>query len=177
LLTKYYHVATQNRNDDDEAETKEHRVENYTDIRTVLDTFRALFCDLEEFETEEKAQEYLDCNGSESNEGALEKLAAYAQGVISDHLNGQYHVSVDASTVEELLFKLQPYPYSLSGEEGQTSSSPWPLVSVIDFGLEHPLLNEGITHGYARWKSGTNHSEAVQGPHRRSKAILRLRCR
>lgn len=59
-------------------------------------------------------------------------------------LAGNEAVYVEANTNEELLFNIQCYTHTLPGDENMGQVTPWPLVSVIDFGFDHPILNAGI---------------------------------
>jgi hypothetical protein len=144
LLQKYYFAAGLDKEDSDDDEEKDDQVQSYNDMRTVLDTLMALYSGREDFETEERAKAYLRDSKDEDLDGIVEQLVSDADDVLADHLQGQNFVAVNASTPEELLFYLQPYTYTLGGDDGRGLSSPWPLVSVIDFGLDVPLLNEGI---------------------------------
>ena len=39
---------------------------------------------------------------------------------------------------------MQPFTYRVGGIDGAGIIAPWPLVCKIDFGLDHPLLKEGV---------------------------------
>ena len=143
-LQKYYMAAGFEKDETDEDDKKDDQVQNYNDIRTVLDTFMALFSGHEEFQNDDQARAYLKEARDQNIGDIVEQLASYADDVLSMHLAGNNFVRVEASTPEELLYLLQPYTYTLGGEDALGASMPWQLVSVIDFGLDVPLLNEGI---------------------------------
>lgn len=161
LMVKYYQACRRDKDAANEEEDNEDSVENFSDMRTVLDTFMALFSEQDGFETEDRAKGFLKDAGSDNDEDTLEKLVTYAEETVYKHTDGQDFVSVNASTPEDLLFYLQPYTFTLGGEDGQGMSAPWPLVSVIDFGLEHPLLNEGIVFVDSPGLSDANSTRAA----------------
>lgn len=148
LLAKYYRAANKNikdeedgNGDDDEDYT---RVESYGDMRDATTAFVALFCEQPDFETEETAQSFLKEARSERDPKILDTLVDWANDVVETVLDGENALLVEESTTEQLLWALQPYTYQIGGLEGKGVVAPWPLVSAIDFGLDHPLLNEGI---------------------------------
>jgi len=145
LLAKYYRAADTSDNDeegdDDEDATK---VESYSDMRDAITAFMALLCNQEEFETEEKAHATLKATKTEEHATLLDQMTEWADDIVQARLGGEAFVLVEDSTPDDLLWQLQPYTYQIGGLEGQGMIAPWPLVSAIDFGLDHPLLNEGI---------------------------------
>lgn len=146
-LVNFYRATGRDKEEspEDDDDEKDDRIENFNEYKTVLDTFMAIFVNQDGFETEEKAKNWLRERGSDDDEDTLDTLMRYAEEVMGDHLKEEPFVSIDASTPEHLLYGLQPYAYTLGGEDGEGEVSPWPLVSRVDFGLDHPLLNEGIT--------------------------------
>lgn len=81
---------------------------------------------------------------SENDEKILGLLVEWADELVQSLLDGQDCLTIESATADDLLWKLQPFTYELGGSDGQGVVSPWPLVSVIDFGFQHPLLDEGI---------------------------------
>jgi hypothetical protein len=74
----------------------------------------------------------------------LDTLVDWADAAIQRCLKGESALLIERSTTEDLLWALQPYTYQVAGLEGRGIIALWPLVSAIDFGLDHPLLKEGI---------------------------------
>ncbi|KAI7283939.1 hypothetical protein KC345_g2620 [Hortaea werneckii] len=144
LLHKYWHASGKGSDDSETSSDGENKSENYNDMTAVLDSFLALFCNHAEFENQAAGRRYLDAMTSEKDEDMISTLADWAQDVVADNLQGEPVVTVEAPEPAQLLFALQPYTYSLE-EDGFLTVAPWPLVSVIDFTFDHPLLNEGIS--------------------------------
>jgi hypothetical protein len=146
LLARYYRAEKKNAKDDEDGDEDEDgtTVESYGDMRDTVTAFMALFCDQLEFETEEEAHFFLKQAKSENDPKILETLVDWADNVIEKCLKGKTALMIERSTTDDLLWALQPYTYQIGGLEGQGIVAPWPLVSAIDFGLEHPLLKEGI---------------------------------
>jgi hypothetical protein len=146
LLARYYRAEKKNAKDDEDGDGDEDgtTVESYGDMRDTVTAFMALFCDQLEFETEEEAHSFLKQAKSENDPKILETLVDWADNVIEKCLKGKTALMIERSTTDDLLWALQPYTYQIGGLEGQGIVAPWPLVSAIDFGLEHPLLKEGI---------------------------------
>lgn len=147
LLAKFYRAVNKEdkeEEDDDDFDQQMSNVESFGEIRDTISAFMALFCDKEEFENEATARKFLKSAKSENDETMIRALVEMAHEVVQDRLDGKEVVTVETSTTEELLWALQPYTYQIGGIDGDGVVSPWPLVSVIDFGLDHPLLKEGI---------------------------------
>lgn len=142
MLEKYVQASVKDSEDED-TDTEAMESQNYNDRHTVLEGFSALFRDREEFGSLDAAISYLLKVGTDDDLGILAELQTWACQVASDFLEGKQQVSIDASSADELLQLLQPYTYELIGDEGGLIS-PWPLVSVVDFGLDVPILNQGI---------------------------------
>lgn len=118
---------------------------NHFDKSFVVDVFVALFCNREQFKSATTAVAFLNTAQPDKDEEMLRTLSDWAQEIVDAHLDGGSTVAVEASTLEELLWALQPYRYTLKGDDGPGTVSPWPLVSGIHFGLDHPLLNAGVS--------------------------------
>jgi hypothetical protein len=146
LLARYYRAAKKDAKDDEDGDNDEDctMVESYGDMRDTVTAFTALFCDQLEFETEEDAHSFLKQAKSENDPKILEMLVDWAENVVEKCLKGETSLMIERSTTDDLLWALQPYTYQIGGLEGRGIIAPWPLVSAIDFGLENPLLNEGI---------------------------------
>lgn len=144
LVTKYAQATEKMKLEEAEDESDEMASDNFTEKRTVLDIFKALFADKEQFGDDEDAvEEYLNDINSE-DDTILEELVAWAIELAEDSLNGQAYITMEAPTVSELLYHLQPYTYQIAGGDSDGQIAPWPLVNVVDFGLDNVLLNKGI---------------------------------
>lgn len=144
LFARYYSAAGLDREDPEEPEEADQQAQNFTEMETTLDAFLALFGDQEEFADYASAKEYLSRAQSEDDSAMIDDLVGWAVDLVNIHLDGGEFVPVSANTAAELLWTLQPYTYTLAGLVGSTTTVLWPLVSVIDFGFSHPLLDLGI---------------------------------
>jgi hypothetical protein len=113
-------------------------------MRDTITAFTALFCEHLEFETEGAAHSFLKQAKSDKDPKILNTLVNWADDIIEKCLDGKVSLLIEGSTTEELLWALQPYTYQIGGLEGDGIVAPWPLVNAIEFGLDHPLLNQGI---------------------------------
>jgi hypothetical protein len=143
LPAKYYRAANKEKEEDDD-DQQGSNVESFGEKRDTITAFMALFCDKEQFETETLAHKYLQQASSEHDRLILDELVDWAGDVVQNVIEGNEFLLIEKSTPEELLWKLQPYTYQVGGIDGDGVVSPWPLVSVIDIRLDHPLLNEGV---------------------------------
>jgi hypothetical protein len=145
LLAKYFNAANKEvKDEDDDNDEQSSGVEAYGDMRDTVVACMALFCERDEFESEENAHEFLKQMKSEHDEVFLEVLLEWAVDVVHNALEGQEAKTFETSTAEELLWRLQPFTYQVGGIDGAGVIAPWPLVCRIDFGLDHPLLKEGV---------------------------------
>ena len=101
LLAKYYSATGRDREETEDEDEKEEFTESFSEIRTVLDAFKALFCAKDEFESEGRAKDYL--NKAQDDEEVLETLVGYAEELVSIHLDGLDFFSVAGSTTEDFL--------------------------------------------------------------------------
>jgi hypothetical protein len=149
LLAKYYRAANKNKNIKEEGDGDGKKgdstiVESFCDMKDTIIAYTALFCEHPEFATEEAAKSFLAQARSENDHRILDRLVEWANAVVEEYLDGKPEILIEHSTPDGLLWDLQPFTYQLGGLEGQGFIEPWPLVSAVDFGLDHPLLNEGI---------------------------------
>ncbi|EME47884.1 hypothetical protein DOTSEDRAFT_69719 [Dothistroma septosporum NZE10] len=156
MFIKYYRATHKDTSEDSGGDGEE----EFNDIRTVLDAFMSLFCDRIEFEDEASAREYLRQAESEDDAFICGDLTSWALEVAANELEGNDFIRVGGDTPDELLLNLQPYTYLLIGEEGKGQVSPWPLVSVIEFGFDNQLLNQGIVLVDAPGLSDSNSTRA-----------------
>jgi hypothetical protein len=148
LLAKYYRAANKDIKDEEEDGDYEKmdssKFESFGDMQDTITAYTALFCEHPEFATTEAASSFLAQARSEKDPRILDILVEWANAVVEEYLDGKPELLIENSTTDKLLWDLQPFTYQLGGSEGQGETQPWPLVSAIDFGLDHPLLNEGI---------------------------------
>lgn len=144
LIAKYYRAMGKGASSDDEDESEDTPDDDISEKLTVIETMRPLFCEQAEFESVESAMKFLDNAESEDDQMMLEQLSIWADAVEDTHLKGNDFVQVDASTTHELIGRLQQYSCTTESEYGRGGSQPWPLVRMIDFGLNIPLLNDGV---------------------------------
>jgi hypothetical protein len=149
-------------------EDQEGLAEDYNDRKTVLDAFMPLFADHEEFESRERATEFLSETTSDSDENMLSLLMSWAVEVVNEHLMGNDFIYVSATTPFNLVNALQPYTHALEDGDEEGYCQPWLLVRSIEFGLDSPILNAGIVlvDAPGRWliASGSRHSEKSSRP-------------
>ena len=166
LLARYYRAANKDVKDEEDCDgdgddDRDYtRVESYGDMRDSMTAFKALFCEELEFETEERAHAFLKQAKSENDPRILNTLVDWADTLVDRRLDGKTALLIENSTTDGLLWELQPYTYQIGGLEDEGIVAPWPLVSAIDFGLEHPLLNEGIVLVDSPGLSDANSSRA-----------------
>jgi len=99
---------------------------------TALETFKALFCDLSEFQDDVCAKNYLSTLTSENDERILLKLYEWTDLLLCSFRADSGIVFREASTVEELADKVEPFtrtPCAL--EEESSVPAPWPLVQIV----------------------------------------------
>lgn len=164
LLAKYYRAVSKADYDvDDEdnmADNEDSYVESFGEMQDTVAAFTAMFCDRDGFESVSATRKYLKQLRSENDERVLNTLVGWAEELVQAHLCDKDVVTFESATAEQLVFtKLQAYTYHV-GTNGVGIPEPWPLVAVIDFGLDHPLLNEGIIFVDSPGLSDANTSRA-----------------
>ena len=157
LLSKYYRAANKDVKDEEDCENEVHTmVESYGDTNGTVNVFTAIFCEHPEFATIAAAESFLNQAKGESDPVILDTLVGWADAVVEDCLGGKPALLVENSTTDGLLHALQPFSYQLDNDETEGMIAPWPLVSAIDFGLDHPLLDQGIVFVDSPGLSDTN---------------------
>jgi hypothetical protein len=81
---------------------------------------------------------------------------------LTKHLQGNEYVSLTSTTADDLVFKVQPYAFTLRDTDtmGCSYNQPWILVRVIDFGLNIPILNDGMVFVDSPGLSDANRTRA-----------------
>ena len=111
-------------------EESEHRAS------TAFEAFRALFCDIPEFGTNEKAHEFLAAAESDKVEMVLSTLYDWLREQFHKlQLNGN-SIRFEADSGEELNQKLKRFvAIAVSGDEKSSIPSFWPVIETIRFEL------------------------------------------
>lgn len=144
LIGRYFKAMGRGNADDDENDNGEGEGEDFSEKHNVLQAMMPIFCDQPEFQSNESATRYLETLQSEDDEMMLDQLCNWADNVKDAHLKSNDFVLVAASTADQLIGSLQPYTCTVDDEYGHGLTSPWPLVRMIDFGLNIPILNGGV---------------------------------
>lgn len=108
-------------------------------MQGVVAAFRSLFPTSAEFETVEKAHEYLSQATSEDDEEMIDTLCCMSDNLMAAILKG-HCIRAEADTPQSLLLDIEPFQHTVEEHEGGLLMSPWPFVSRIRFGLECELL-------------------------------------
>ena len=106
--------------------------ENKNLAMTALETFRALFCDVDQFRDDISAKAFLSSMTSEKDETVLQKLCDWRELLLESlHLENGI-VTLDADQVEDLTEKVEPFtktPPDLA--EDISAPAAWPLVQMV----------------------------------------------
>lgn len=143
-LGRYYRASRKAKAGEDDAESSDGDEDDYNEKITIIETFMPLFCDHEEFESADMAMRFLDRLESEDDETTLELLVSWTEDIQDKCLKGHDCVDIATETSEDLIDRLQPYTFTAEDELSQGQVQPWPLVKTIDFGLDIPLLADGM---------------------------------
>ncbi|KAK6004058.1 hypothetical protein QM012_008908 [Aureobasidium pullulans] len=98
---------------------------------TAIKTIQALFCDRPECASEEAITGLLNEASSENDKDVIQKMIIWSRELVRRYAkqdDGLVSV-VEHTTTQGLLQKLL---------------SPWPLIKKITFGLDSPMLNDGV---------------------------------
>ena len=144
LIARYYRAKGKGDDSDDDDEDRDDDGPDFNEKSTVLEAMMPLFCDQVEFETLDSAMKFLETIQSEDDEVVLDQLTNWADAVKESHLKGNDFVQVAASTAAQLIGYLVPYSATILRELGRGRTQPWPLIRRIDFGLDIPILNDGV---------------------------------
>jgi hypothetical protein len=98
LLAKHYRAANKEDKDDEDDDQQGSKVESFGEMRDTLAAFTALFCDQEQFESEDSASNYLQQAKSENDSKILEELVGWAVDVVNRFLEGNDFVTIEKST-------------------------------------------------------------------------------
>ena len=139
-----YHVNRQDELSEDELKTAE------LDAGTALKVFQALFADRQEFQGEDRAQNFLRTAKSSSESAILSDFVVWIESLISliGGEGGILHRSGD--TTEDLTFELETFVGinpTIENENGETleaSPSLWPIVKIVRVGLQSHFLSQGL---------------------------------
>lgn len=124
-------------------------VDRHVTTGAVVEALMALFCDRRESATEADARDYLRDLYSEGDaDNQADEMMLWGEELIrktEQDLGKKQHL-LQATTPQELLKKLVAYTASIPAQDGidRVLTSPWPFVKVIRYGLNNPLLTEGV---------------------------------
>lgn len=107
---------------------------------TALETFRALFCDRDEFHDDQSAKTFLKTLKSGTDEQILLKLHGWTDTLLSMVHAENGIVYRDAYKIEDLAEQIEPFtrtPCVLN--EDSSEPAPWPLVQIVRWVTLHTL--------------------------------------
>jgi hypothetical protein len=115
---------------------------------TAVKTIQALFCDRPECASEEAITALLREASSETDKNVIQKMIIWSKELIRKYAkqdDGLVSV-VEHTTTQGLLQKLREYTFNGADEDefAEPAVSPWPLIKKITFGLDSPMLNDGV---------------------------------
>ncbi|KAI9873628.1 MAG: hypothetical protein M1830_010773 [Pleopsidium flavum] len=119
--------------------------DNKTLAMTALETFRALFCDLDEFHNDICAKTFLSALTSEKDEQVLPQLYDWTDLLLSSLHADSGTVFLQASTVEDLADLVEPFTRTPPALDEETSPpAPWPLVQIVKLGVQSAFAKTGL---------------------------------
>jgi hypothetical protein len=115
---------------------------------TAVKTIQTLFCDRPECASEEAITVLLQEATSETDKNVIQKMIIWSKELIRKYAkqdDGLVSV-IEHTTTQGLLQKLREYTFNGADEDEFTEPtvSPWPLIKKITFGLDSPMLNDGV---------------------------------
>lgn len=118
-------------------------ISGLTAIRTIL----ALFCDKPECSSEEAVVNFVREASSENDKNLTRKMLFWAWALLKRYVTAEDGLVsvIESATPEDLLQQLRRYTFDNNDDEDdEREASPWPLIKKITFGLDSPLLNDGV---------------------------------
>jgi hypothetical protein len=144
LVKVYYEASGRQREQSSGTEDLEESIEAKNASTSSLDVFGALFCDQKEFCSRSAAVNYLEQYRSR-NHLIIKEMNIWVQGLLGKHTNADGTTFRQASTAQTLIRDITPFTSAVAESEGEeVAPSLWPLVKKIKFGLDNPLLNDGV---------------------------------
>jgi hypothetical protein len=115
---------------------------------TAVKTIQTLFCDRPECASEEAITALLQEATSETDKNVIQKMIIWSKELIRKYAkqdDGLVSV-IEHTTTQGLLQKLREYTFNGADEDefAEPTVSPWPLIKKITFGLDSPMLNDGV---------------------------------
>ncbi|KAG9616800.1 hypothetical protein KCV04_g15592, partial [Aureobasidium melanogenum] len=115
---------------------------------TAIKTTQTLFCDKPECVSEEAITELLSEASSETDQNVIQKMIIWSRELVRKYAKQDDDLIsvVEHTTTQGLLQKLREYTFNGADEDEFTEPvvSPWPLIKKITFGLDSPMLNDGV---------------------------------
>ncbi|KAH0401389.1 hypothetical protein KCU89_g4210, partial [Aureobasidium melanogenum] len=125
-------------------ETENRNVSGLTAIKTI----QTLFCDKPECASEEAITGLLSEASSETDQNVIQKMIIWSRELVRKYAKQDDDLIsvVEHTTTQGLLQKLREYTFNGADEDEFTEPvvSPWPLIKKITFGLDSPMLNDGV---------------------------------
>lgn len=123
---------------------EQRNISGLTSIKTIM----ALFCDKPECATQEAVTNFVREASGETDQNITAKMLVWAKQLLVVYAtaeDGQMSI-VEAATPQDLLIGLRKYTFNAMDEDEDQESeiTPWPLIKKITFGLDSPLLNDGV---------------------------------
>ena len=126
----HYRADAEDKNDDDEAQA------THMEAESAVQFFRALFCDKEDFSSDELAKKFLRCAKSDSDPEILDRLRGWLQGLLDRAGVEQNRLIVEADDMKTLSTKIQAYARTATANDSADQvPSLWPLVKIIKCAL------------------------------------------
>ncbi|TIA52430.1 hypothetical protein D6C77_08504 [Aureobasidium pullulans] len=127
---------------DDEFDNRS--ISGFTSIKTI----HALFCDRPECASEEAITEFIREASSETDPNIIQKMLVWSKELLRKYVKADDGLVtvVEHTTTQGLLQKLRDYTFNGVDEDefAEVVVSPWPLIKKITFGLDCPMLNDGV---------------------------------
>lgn len=115
---------------------------------TAIKTIQALFCDRPECASEEAITGLLSEASNETDKNVIQKMIIWSKELIRKYAKQDDDLIsvVEHTTTQGLLQKLREYTFNGADEDEFTEPmvSPWSLIKKITFGLDSPMLNDGV---------------------------------
>lgn len=130
-----------------------HEIDDEFDNRSIsaftsIKTIHALFCDRPECASEEAITEFIREASSETDPNIIQKMLVWSNELLRKYVKADDGLVtvVEHTTTQGLLQKLRDYTFNGVDEDefAEVVVSPWPLIKKITFGLDCPMLNDGV---------------------------------
>jgi hypothetical protein len=125
-------------------ESNQRSVSALTAIKTIV----ALFCDKSECASEEAVVNFIKEAPSIDDKNIIQKMLIWSGELLRNYMtaDGDPVSVIEHTTTQGLLQDLREYTFNSMDENDYMDAavSPWPLIKKITFGLDVPLLRDGV---------------------------------